>query len=106
MIAKQMKFGRALLACWLLHFAQPVFAACPAEPAGFVLPPPIRLQVDLIHELDHPWQAGGAIVLTCAPDGSPRAGRSSTPPRNASEEQARRAEHFALAKLDQHGTQG
>ncbi len=96
--AKQRKFACALLACGLLHFAQPAFAACPAEPAGFLLPPPIRLQVDLIHELDQPWQAGGEIVLTCAPDGSPRAGRLSTPPRNASEEQARRGEQFALAK--------
>jgi hypothetical protein len=96
--AKHRKFGCALLACGLLHLAQPAFAACPAEPAGFTLPPPIRLQVDLIEELDQPWQAGGEIVLVCAPDGSPRAGRLLAPPRTASEEQARRAEHFALAK--------
>ena len=97
MIARQMKFWLAL-ACGLLHLAQPVFAACPAEPSGFALPPPIRLQVDLINVLEQSWQAGGEIVLTCAPDGSPRAGRVSEPPRNMSEEQARRAEHFALAK--------
>jgi len=98
MFARQMKFRLVLLACGLLHLAQPVFATCPAEPAGFALPPPIRLQVDLIHALEQPWQAGGEIVLTCAPDGSPRAGRISVPPRNASEERALRAEHFVLAK--------
>lgn len=98
MIAKQRKFGWTLLACGLLLFAQPALSACPVEPTGFAPPPPIRLQVDLIHELDQPWQAGGEIVLICAPDGSPRAGRMSALPRNASEEQARRAEHFALAK--------
>ncbi len=98
MTTKQRKFGLTLLLCGLLHFAQPAVAACPPEPAGFAPPPPIRLQVDLIHALEQPWQAGGKIVLICAPDGTPRAGRSNAPPRNALEEQARRAEQFALAK--------
>jgi hypothetical protein len=73
-------------------------AACPPVPAGFTLPSPTRVQVDLVRELDAAWQAGGEIVLTCAPDGSPRAGRLAQPPQNTAEEQARRAEQLALAK--------
>lgn len=79
-------------------FALPASAVCPPEPAGFTLPPSVRQQVDLARELAEPWQAGGEIVLICAPDGSPRAGRLTLPPRNAAEEQARRAEQLALAR--------
>ena len=73
-------------------------AACPSVPAGLVTLPDERQQVDLERELDQPWQAGGAIVLYCAPDGTPRAGRLSHPPHDATEEKARRAEHYALAR--------
>ena len=77
--------------------------ACSAVPATFSLPPATRIQVDLVRELAAPWQAGGEIVLTCAPDGSPRAGRLTLPPttqapNDAAEEEARRAEQFALAR--------
>jgi len=77
-------------------------AACPAVPEGFVLPPERRSQVDLQHELAQPWQAGGEIVLICAPGGEvnaqPLAGRRTQPPANAEAESARRAEHFALVR--------
>ncbi len=73
-------------------------AARPPVPSGFTPPPLVRQQVDLVRELDASWQAGGEIVLICAPDGSPRAGRLQKPPRDAAEEQARRAEQLALAK--------
>lgn len=76
----------------------PASATCPPAPAGFALPTESRPQVDLVHELDAPWQAGGEIVVICAPDGSPRAGRLPHPPRDAAEEKARRAEQFALAR--------
>lgn len=61
-------------------------------------PPPTRTQVDLIGELERPWQAGGEIVLFAAADGTPRAGRLARPPVHAGEERARRVEHFALAR--------
>lgn len=63
-------------------------------------PPPAetRQPVDLERELRAPWQAGGEIILYAAPDGGPRAGRRTTPPADAEEERARRAEHFALAR--------
>jgi len=74
------------------------WGACPPKPAG-VLPPPVeRQQVDLERELDQPWQAGGEIVVFCGPEGLPQAGRLPHPPRDAAEEQARRGEHFALAR--------
>ena len=73
-------------------------AACPSAPAGFTAPPTVYRQVDLKRELDAPWQAGGQIVLICAPDGTPKVGRLSQPPRNLAEEQARRVEQFALAR--------
>jgi hypothetical protein len=65
---------------------------------GVIPPPTTRSQVDLIHELQQPWQAGGKIVVYCAEDGSPRAGRLPAPPRNRHDEIARRHEHFVLAK--------
>ncbi len=74
------------------------WAACPAQPPGVVFPVQVPLPVNLEHELEQPWQAGGEIVLFCAADGSPRAGRLPNPPANAAEEQVRRAEHHALAK--------
>jgi hypothetical protein len=73
-------------------------AACPPLPAGFAAPPEQRVQVDLVHELAQPWQAGGEIVLVCGPQGKPLAGRLPAPPANAEAEQERRTEHFALAK--------
>lgn len=57
-----------------------------------------RRPVDLERELQAPWQAGGEIAVYAAPDGSPRAGRRADPPDGATGEQARRAEHFALAR--------
>lgn len=69
------KFGAVLLACLWGFSSLPVNAACPAVPVGFTLPPPERLQVDLVRELKATWQAGGEITLICAPDGSPRVGR-------------------------------
>ncbi|MCP5191152.1 MAG: hypothetical protein H6988_12315 [Pseudomonadales bacterium] len=85
------------LAC-LSFWAGVTLAACPAVPEGFTPPPARRVQVELEMELDQPWQAGGAIVLVCGPDGSPRAGRLPRPPRDQQAERARRAEHFALAR--------
>lgn len=63
-----------------------------------VLPAESRRAVDLERELQGPWQAGGEIVVFAAADGTPRAGRRPAPPRTAGEEQARRVEHFALAR--------
>lgn len=57
-----------------------------------------RSPVDLETELQVPWQAGGEIVVHAAAGGSPRAGRRTVPPADVREEQARRAEHFALAR--------
>lgn len=65
---------------------------------GAVPPLPTRIQVDLVQELQQPWQAGGRIVVYCAPDGTPRAGRLPAPPEDRTEEAARRSEHLALAK--------
>jgi len=62
------------------------------------LPLDTRSPVDLERELQAPWQAGGEIVLHAAPDCGPRAGRLPAPPADAAGEQARRAEHFALAR--------
>ncbi|MDP2834685.1 MAG: hypothetical protein Q8Q28_15570 [Pseudomonadota bacterium] len=82
--------------------AASAWAACPAVPEGFVLSPERRSQVDLQHELARPWQAGGEIVLLCAPgeeaNAWPLAGRRALPPANAEAESARRAEHFALVR--------
>jgi hypothetical protein len=74
-------------------------AACPPPPADFSLPPPRRMQVDLVRELEQPWQAGGEIVLTCRPDGWPQAGRRAKPPRDRKEEMARRRETWALVRM-------
>jgi len=85
-----------------LYLVASAWAACPALPEGFVPPPERHSQVDLQHELAQPWQAGGEIVLLCAPGGEanarPLAGRRARPPANAEAESARRAEHFALAR--------
>lgn len=67
--------------------------------AGEVRPPPeARAPVDLERELRAPWQAGGEIEVHAAADGTLRAGRLPVPPADAAGEQARRAEHFALAR--------
>lgn len=76
-----------------------VWAACPPAPKDIQLPPEHRLQVDLEYELEQPWQAGGRIVVFCAEDGSPRAGRLPDAPVDDADEKARRAEHWALARL-------
>jgi hypothetical protein len=81
----------------LFAVASAVGAGCP-PPAGFTPPSAEGRPVDLERELAAPWQAGGEIVLTCAADGTPLVGRLPRPPRDAAEEQARRAEHFALAR--------
>ena len=73
-------------------------AACLPAPSGLLLPPATPAQVDLERELAQSWQAGGRIVVYCAADGSPRAGRLPGAPTNDAEEMARRAEHFALVK--------
>lgn len=82
--------------------AFPMLLACLAQPAlaaaGIQPPPETRVPVDLESELRAPWQAGGEIVVFAAPDGTPRAGRRVTPPDGAAAEQARRAEHFVLAR--------
>ncbi|MEW5787668.1 MAG: hypothetical protein AB1899_07425 [Pseudomonadota bacterium] len=82
----------------LLLLASVAQAACPPLPADLQPLAGERRAVELAWELDQPWQAGGAIVLYCAPDGSPRAGRLAAPPKHAGEEAARRAEHWALAR--------
>ena len=87
----------ALLALSFLLTA-PGWSACPPVPQGFAPPPEKREPVDLQRELAQPWQAGGEIVLICAPDGKPMAGRVPAPPSGAGAERARRAEHFALAR--------
>lgn len=66
---------------------------------GDVRPPPeARAPVDLERELQAPWQAGGEIVVHAGADGSLRAGRLPLPPADTGDEQARRAEHIALAR--------
>ena len=97
---------------WLLGFVRPshffsalisglagtAVAACPPPPADFTEPAAVHQSVDLTHELEAPWQAGGRIVLICTSEGTPRVGRLLQPPRNKAAEQARRAEQFALAR--------
>ena len=76
----------------------PAWADCPPPPPDLVYPPEARWSVDMERELGQPWQAGGEIVVFCAPNGSPRVGRLPAPPADAGAERARRAEHFALAR--------
>jgi hypothetical protein len=92
------QWTRLPMAVLCLLVGLPVFAACPNAPAGFVLPATEPRQVDLIHELAQPWQAGGEIVVVCGSDGQPLAGRLATPPQDERQERARRAVQFALAK--------
>jgi len=87
-----------LVVATALLFSSPASAACPPVPSGFTLPSASRQQVDLERELAAPSQAGDEIVLICAPDGSPKAGRLAQPPRDAAEELARRTEQLALAR--------
>jgi hypothetical protein len=74
----------------------PVWAATTTD--AIQPPAETRQPVDLEQELSALWQAGGEIVLFAAADGTPRVGRRATPPSDVAEEQARRAEHFALAR--------
>lgn len=87
-----------LLLALLAQLAGNTWAACPPRPEGLALPPEERRPVDLERELAQPWQAGGGIALFCDAKGRPQAGRLPAPPRDAAEEQSRRAEHFALAR--------
>lgn len=87
-----------LLAFTRVYAAGEARAACPPQPPGIVFPQETPQPVDLERELEQAWQAGGRIVVFCAPDGSPRAGRLPEPPANLAEEQLRRAEHLVLAK--------
>ena len=89
---------RALLAALLL--AASVCGPAWAEATTLAIQPPAetREPVDLERELGARWQAGGEIVLFAAEDGTLRAGRRATPPTDAAEEQARRAEQFELAR--------
>lgn len=76
------------------------WAACPKAPEDFTLPAAQRFQVDLIHELEQPRQAGGEIVLICAPGKStlPMVGRRLQAAADDAAEKARRLEHFELAR--------
>jgi hypothetical protein len=89
-----------------LAIASVAQAACLPAPEGLAPLPAERHQVDLEWELGQPWQAGGEIVVYCAADGAPRAGRLTRPPRDAAEEQARRVEHFALARRINYAREG
>ncbi|HRH81208.1 MAG TPA: hypothetical protein PLW81_09205 [Thiobacillaceae bacterium] len=93
-----MSVSRIIVLSLLLVAAHAADAACPLPPEGLLEVTAERRPVDLEAELARPWQAGGEIVLYCAPDGTPRAGRLPWPPRDTAEELARRAEHFALAR--------
>lgn len=79
--------------------ATPGHGACPAPPKNFAPPPAQRQAVDLPSELASPWQAGGAIAVSCTPDGWPVAGRLAAPPRNDAEEMARRRQAWELVRL-------
>jgi hypothetical protein len=85
-----------LLLVWLPDLTS---AACPPPPKDFSLPPAQRQQVDLERELQHPWQAGGEVVVTCRPDGWPQAGRRAAPPKSRNEEMARRREAWVLVRM-------
>ena len=76
--------------------AGPVWAGATTQ--AIQPPTETREPVDLERELSARWQAGGEIVLFAAADGTPKVGRRATPPGDAAEEQARRDEHFALAR--------
>lgn len=90
---------RSYRSSWLLPAVLLATVHVGSVPAAEILPPPAtRSQVDLIGELDRPWQAGGEIALFAAADGTPRAGRRVEPPLDVAQERARRAEHFALAR--------
>ncbi len=89
-----MRFVFILAWCLLAHVAH---AACPM-PGDFAPPAARRVAVDLIHELDRPWQAGGRLAVACSRDGWPVAGRLGTEPRNREEEMARRHENWQVAR--------
>ena len=97
-----MSLNRTALSALLLLAALAALAYVPvrAEATTEAIQPPsdTRQPVDLERELGARWQAGGEIVLFAAADGTLQVGRRETPPGDATEEQARRAEHFALAR--------
>lgn len=97
LLRRASRYARLALLASAGFLFNPSLHACPPTPTGFTLPSPARQPVDLTREFASAWQAGGKIVLTCAPDGTPRVGRLAQAPRDSAEENARRAEHFALA---------
>lgn len=98
MVSMVWRFRPLLGLALCLNLAGQAMAACPPAPAGFSPPTAQRSQVDLASELSRPWQAGGEIVLICGVNQRPQAGRLPHPPQDKAAEQARRAEHFALAR--------
>lgn len=72
-------------------------ALAEASTTAIQAPSETRRPVDLEQELGARWQAGGEIVVFTAEEGAIRVGRRATPPTDAEEELARRAEHFVLA---------
>jgi len=88
------QFFSVLFSC----LAGAAIAACPPPPADFTEPVAVHQPVDLMRELEAPWQAGGIIVLICTPEGTPKVGRLLKAPRNKAAEQARRSEQFAIAR--------
>ena len=93
-IAKPRHFFSVLISC----LAGTAIAACPPLPADFTEPVAVHQPVDLMLELEAPWQAGGQIVLICTPTGTPKVGRLLKAPRNKAAEQNRRIEQFAIAQ--------
>lgn len=90
-------FLTGLLGC-LCVVTMAARAAC-TPLGGFSPPPALRQPVDLIAELERPWQAGGEIAVSCTPDGWPLAGRLQRPPRDHKEEMARRRANWELVRL-------
>lgn len=72
-------------------------AACPM-PGGFAPPVAHQVSVDLIQELDQPWQAGGRLAVACSRDGWPVAGRLAAAPVNREEEMARRRDNWQIVR--------
>jgi hypothetical protein len=97
-----MRLHRILPCAWLTSLLLAALACgqvlADAPTAAIQTPSETRLPVNLEQELGARWQAGGEIAVFTAEDGAIRVGRRATPPADAAEEQARRIEHFALAR--------
>jgi hypothetical protein len=89
--------GRIAPILMLLTPATTAWAHCPTPPKAFSLPPP-REAVNLVSELEQPWQAGGAITVACGPQGWPQAGRLAGAPADRNEEMRRRKEAWNLVR--------